>query len=506
MTAVPVPVLEPKPASSARLPVRLKVIHGMGSIAYGVKDSGFSTFLLLFYNQVIGLDAAIVGAAIMIALVADAFVDPLIGELSDRTRSQWGRRLPWLYGAPIPLAFAWLLLWNPPAMSDALTIAWLIGFAIVVRTLVSMCEVPSVALVPELTRDYDERTIVMRYRFLFAWAGGLAIMFMAYGVFFSEHGETDPAGYFGYSLTGACIMVAAVILSAAGQHRRIAKPAPLQRHSGLGAMPRDMLRTLANNAFLWLVAAGLFAFINQGISFALTNYLIGFFWQLTQVEKMAYVITLFASMIAAFVVVALLSARLGKRDGAILAGLVSLGINGSLYLACIVGVFPGWGDKPDAGLMFAIVFLANTAAISMMILLSSMMADVIEASQSETGRRSEGLFFAGYFFMQKMATGIGIFIAGQILTFADFPRDAAQPGQIDSAVLDNLAIGYLTAMLTIGLTSLAIMRRFPISRSDHRERVQRLSVPVGSPARSPLADRHIVGDHSNIVDGDRNRS
>ena len=171
-----------------RLPVWLKITHGFGSIAYGVKENGFATFLLLFYNQVIGLDAGLVGTAIMLALIADAFVDPVIGELSDRTQTRWGRRLPWLYGAPIPLAVAWMLLWNPPEMSNAMTVAWLVGFAIVVRTLVSMCEVPSVALVPELTGDYDERTAVMRYRFLFGWAGGLVIMIMAYAVFFRANG------------------------------------------------------------------------------------------------------------------------------------------------------------------------------------------------------------------------------------------------------------------------------------------------------------------------------
>ena len=120
-----------------RLPVWLKLVHGLGSIAYGVKENDFSTFLLLFYNQVIGLDAGIVGIAIMVALIFDAFVDPVIGELTDRTRSRWGRRLPWLYIAPFPLAFAWMALWSPPEMSDAATVAWLIGFAIIVRALES---------------------------------------------------------------------------------------------------------------------------------------------------------------------------------------------------------------------------------------------------------------------------------------------------------------------------------------------------------------------------------
>ena len=73
--------------------------YGFGSVAYGVKDAGFGTFLLIFYNQVIGLDASTVGLIIFVALVCDAFVDPMIGVLSDRTRGRWGRR-PWARPGP----------------------------------------------------------------------------------------------------------------------------------------------------------------------------------------------------------------------------------------------------------------------------------------------------------------------------------------------------------------------------------------------------------------------
>ncbi|MFA6219003.1 MAG: MFS transporter [Erythrobacter sp.] len=464
------------PPAAERLPLRLKIFHGFGSIAYGIKDNGFATFLLLFYNQVVGLDAGLVGTAIMFALIADAFFDPVIGELTDRTQTRWGRRLPWLYGAPIPLAIAWMLLWSPPEGSTAFTIGWLVGWAIIVRSLVSMCEVPSVALVPELTGDYDERTILMRYRFLFGWTGGLLILILAYGVFFRARGETDPAGYFAYALSGALLMAGAVLLSALGQHRRVAKPSPPQpRHAGgLGAIAREMRQTLSNRAFLWLVFAALFAFMNQGIVFSLTNYFLGFLWHLSQAEKVAYGLLLFFTMAAAFLVIPPLAGRLGKREAAMVAGATSIAVNAALYLSYYLGVFPGLPDKPSLILMFGTIFIANTAAITLMVLSSSMMADVVEASQAETGRRSEGLFFAGYFFMQKCATGTGIFLAGQILSWAAFPIGAV-PGEVDQQVISNLALGYMLVMLVIGLTGLLVLRRFPIDRASHEQRLAILS-------------------------------
>lgn len=463
------------PPPPEKLPIGLKIVHGFGSIAYGVKENGFSTFLLLFYNQVVGLDAGVVGAAIMFALIADAFVDPVIGELTDRTKSRWGRRLPWLYGAPIPLAIAWMLLWHPPEASDAMTVAWLVGWAIVVRTLVSMCEVPSVALVPELTGDYDERTILMRYRFLFGWTGGLLILILAYGVFFRAGGETDPAGYFAYSLAGALLMAGAVLFSALGQHKRIARPSPprIESTGGLLHALRDMRETLSNKAFLWLVFAALFGFVNQGIAFSMTNYMIGFLWLFDQGDKVAYGFMLFFTMIAAFLIVAPLSRWLGKRDAAILAGAVSLLFNSGLYFSYYFGVFPEAPAAPSLPLMFALVFLANTFGIVLMVLSSSMMADVVEASQSETGRRSEGLFFAGYFFMQKCATGIGIFMAGLVLSWAAFPR-TAKPGEVEDSILRSVALDYALVILVIGIIGLFVMRRFPIDRADHEARLAKL--------------------------------
>src|ERR1700741_3960444 len=133
---------------AARVPMGTKLSYGFGAVAYGIKDNGFSVFLLLFYNQVVGLPADRVGLAIMIALLVDAFIDPVVGHLSDQTHTKWGRRHPWLYLSAIPIALVWLLLWNPPEPSADMQFAYLVGIAICVRAVVSCYEVPSLALAP----------------------------------------------------------------------------------------------------------------------------------------------------------------------------------------------------------------------------------------------------------------------------------------------------------------------------------------------------------------------
>ena len=92
-----------------------KIAYGFGSVAFGVKNNGFDYFFLIFYSQVMGVSAYLVSLALLIALVFDALSDPLIGYLSDNTRSRWGRRHPYMYAAAMPVALGYYFVWNPPA-------------------------------------------------------------------------------------------------------------------------------------------------------------------------------------------------------------------------------------------------------------------------------------------------------------------------------------------------------------------------------------------------------
>lgn len=475
-------------AAAAALPLKRRIgngsmlAYGVGAVAYGVKDNGFQTFLLLFYNQVMGLPAVSVGAAIMLALVLDAMIDPAIGAASDRTRSRWGRRHPWMYASAVPIAVGWMLLWNPPALGQGAMLAWVFATAVVVRTAVSAYEVPSVALTPELTADYDERTRIMAYRYLFGWAGGLAMLVAAYALFLvptagQPNGLLNRDGYQVYAIAGAVAMFAAILISALGTHHEIARlPRPDIAPGGVARAFGELLETVRNRAFVILMGAGLCAYTAQGISFALSNYLYSFVWGFggaTLLGVSAFMWLggiLFAGVVAAFWLAPRVAAAWGKRKAATVFMLLAPALLVLPYWLRLAGLFPAPGDAALLPTLFAI-FAVNTAcSVSAYMLGASMMADVVEHSEVSTGRRSEGVFFAGGFFVQKCTSGIGIFLAGTILAMAGFPENA-QPGAVPGATIDRLTLVFTLVYLALGAGAAWLYSRFPFGKAEHDARI-----------------------------------
>lgn len=463
-----------------RVPLRIKLGYANSSIAYAIKDNGFSVFLLLFYNQVIGLDAGLVGLAVMVALFLDAIVDPIVGHFTDRTYTAWGKRHPWLYSAILPVVIFWLLLWHPPQASEPVLFLWLVTMAFLLRASVSCYEIPSLAITAEITADYDERTDMTRWRFLFGWMGGLAMIMLTYGAFLVPEpgfpvGTLNPNGYHLFAIVGAVVMAIGMLTAALSTHRRIATR-PLTRLPARSAKEtlRELSETLSNRAFLILIGAVFFAYLNQGVSFALANYLLTFVWQIPQTGFLIYAATLGIGVLLAFVLIGPLQRRFGKVNVAVCAGLTSISIATLPYWLRLAGVFPDAGSPILMPLLFSIITIGNGFGVCVQILGQSMTADVVEASQAETGRRAAGVFYAGFFFTQKCATGVGIFLSGMLLKASAFPA-GAKPGAVSETTLDQMTLYYAAATVLIGLTGSTIMRRFPINRADHEARLSALA-------------------------------
>ncbi|CAN5208320.1 MFS transporter [soil metagenome] len=462
--------------ASRRLPVATKLAYGVGSIAYGVKDNGFSTLLLLFYNQVIGLPAQMVGLAIMVALIFDAFADPLIGHLSDNTRSRWGRRHPFMYAAALPVGALYLLLWNPPTGHDSVTLVYLVVVAILVRTAISCYEVPSSALAPELTTDYHERTSVLGYRYLFGWTGGMGMLLLTFGIFLAPSpqfpvGQLNPHGYRTYAVVAAVVMVAAILLSALGTHRQIAR---LPKAPPIKGTLSGVLVALRNRNFLILMATGVFSYTSQGLSFALTTYFYTYLWQFPASVLLIYTLAVMVGVAIGFVIASRVSRWLGKRNTAILFLMLAIPAATAPYILNYLNLFPARGSAALLPLLLASTLIATALGVGVAILGESMMSDVVEESQARSGQRTEGVFFAGSFFMKKSVSGIGIFLSGALLALAGFP-EAAKPGAVPEAVLDRLTLSFAGLTIACGVLAIAALTRFSITQAGHEERLARMA-------------------------------
>lgn len=464
-----------------------KLYYGFGAVAYGVKDNGFSYFLLLYYNQVLGLPAQWVGVAIMIALIFDAFSDPVVGYTSDNLHSRWGRRHPFMYGAVIPVALSYFYLWNPPAgMEPQALFVYLVALAILVRTFITFYEIPSTALVAELTSDYDERTSMLSFRYFFGWWGGLTMAVVAY-VFLlvptAEYpiGQLNPAGWRTYGLVASVVIVIAILVSAIGTHRHIPhlrKPPPKQPFSARRT-GREIKETLSNRSFLVLFFSAIFGAMAAGLSTSLNIYFNTYFWELTAQEIAVLTLGPYFSSILALVFAPMASKRTGKKSAAIAIWLLALTLAPQPIIGRLIGYMPANGTTELLVVLFVYTVIEVTLIISGSILVSSMVADIVEDSELSTGRRSEGIFFAARSFIGKTVHGIGTYTATLVLVAIEFPQNA-KPGDVEPEVIRDLALVYAPTLVTFYFISIAFIAAYKISRGRHEENLRKLTADAAT--------------------------
>ena len=451
---------------------RVRWLYGIGSVAYGVKDNGFAYFLLFYYNQVLGLPGAYAGLAILIAMLFDAISDPVVGVWSDNTRSRWGRRHPFMYASAFPVAFVYFFLWNPPALSEFWLFVYLTVASVLVRFFITLYEIPSSAIVAELTDDYDERTRMLGYRYMMGWYGGLAMAVLNWGVLMVAWGAASETTYRVYGSIGALVMLLAILGSSAGLHRYIPylQSPPSRASYRLRDLMKDLKVTLANRNFAALFMAGLFAYIGAGVATNFDTYIVTHFWEFDPAQWRWVIASLFISAMLPLYIAPRLTRRWDKKRSAM----------GIYAFQIVFGAMPvllrlaGWLPENSSDWLFPIIWAHTIINVAVIVLFgvvqSSMLADIVEHSQMSTGRREEGLFFASRSFAQKATSGVGAFIAGVALDLIAFPRGAA-PGSVPVETVWDLGFIYGPVLMLFYLLALGSIGFYRITRDGHNERV-----------------------------------
>ncbi|MFN3214468.1 MAG: MFS transporter [Henriciella sp.] len=466
-----------------------RIAYGIGGAAGGIKNNGFDYVLLLFYSQVLGLSAVLVAAALWIALIFDAVSDPVVGYWSDNLKSKYGRRHPFMYAAMIPISIGFFFVWNPPAGLEGMGLfGWLLTLTILVRLMYTLYEVPQHALSAELTQDYDARTSLMSFRYFFAWVGGLSVQVILFA-FLLKSTEEDPSGFFyldgwhTYGLLGASCIFLAIFLSSVGTHRQIPHlmPPPAARKLTPLKVVAEIWETVSNPSFRALFIATLFGLLATGVSATLNQYINGFFWGFTTQQISGLTLAVFMSPALALVIAPIAGKAFGKKRAAITIGILAFTIAPAPVFARLLGLFPANGTDELYYTILLITVFDIALIVAYQMLAASMVTDIVEENELKTGRRSEGVYFAGISFMRKLAQGIGVLSASVILATASIVP-GMRPEEASAESIAILGFGYAIMLLTLWSLMLISVSFYRISRDDHEKNLRALAEKRGQDA------------------------
>ncbi len=460
------------PPETEKLNLSTKLAYGAGDMGSGITATILAFSLLVFFTNVAGLDPKLAGNILAIGKIWDAILDPIIGVLSDRTRSRWGRRLPWLLFGGIPFGILFFLQWLVPF--NATTHKWeLFGYYVVIallfNTAFTAINLPYTALTPELTEDYDERTNLNSFRFSFSIGG--SILALVLGLVISKLIPDPRQITLQYLvLAGVCAVLSVIplYLCCWGTLKRVQLRDSQRHHSKTTeSIPFfQQLKIVFNNRpFLYVIGIYLFSWLAFQATATIIPYFVLYCMKVSSFFGVALAVQGVA-IIMLFVWGAI-SKRVGKK------AVYFMGM--SLWIIAQGGLFflqPG-----QDGLMYVLAVMAGFGVSTAYLIPWSMLPDVIELDELQTGQRREGVFYAFMILLQKIALAIALFLVGQALGAAGFvekaPNQLILPDQPASALLAiRIAIGPLPTLFLIFGLILAYL--YPITREVHAEIVLKL--------------------------------
>ena len=458
-----------------------KALYGLSAFGSTIKG-GLSGLTLFFYTQLIGLDAPLVSLALAISLFIDAFWDPIVGQISDNTKTRLGRRHPFIYAAALPASLFFAAIYMPPlGWPDQGIFFWLLGTVILSRLFESLIEIPNAALLPELSRNYDERTSLGSWRYLFlAVVGRAASVLLTFGVFLREtktekFGQMNQAGYAPLAITIAAIALVSILISALSTQRFTPyMHQPARRRASFRDMAREFSGALGNRNFASLAISGFIFGIAVGITGGLMTYFMTYYWELPSSSLRALGLWAIPGGLAGVVLAPYWARWLGKKRGCLIVFFLSIAST-----TVPIGLrLLGWMPPNSSPWVLRILIIDSIAtgllSITGFVIVTAMLADVVEEVQVKTGQRSEGVLFAADSLLRKVTTSFATIWPGLIIGYIGFPK-FAKPGHVDPDILRHLAIIYLPTVTFLYLCSTSCILFYRIDRKRHEDNLERIA-------------------------------
>ena len=441
---------------SQKLSRLTKFFYGSGDLGFSLVGTIIGAYFLFFLTDVVGIKPAIAGIAILIGRTWDYLNDPLIGHLSDRTRSKWGRRRPFLLFGALPFALAFTLMWYRPPFESQVALAVYYALAYVIfDAAATFVYMPYFALTPELTEDYDERTSLTSYRMFFSLLGGL----LAFTIPLMIVGSFTPANANKVLLMGAifglgsALPLLLVFFNTKERDEFVAQEKPKFLDSIKAA--------LKNKPFIFGAVIYLLTWVCMDI---LQTILLFFIKYVLKLEGMSDIIMalIFVTAIIALPFWEYASRKLNKRM-AYVYGVVFWAVAQILLITV--------GPLVPMPVLVLLCIMAGIGVSAAHVLPWAILPDAIEWDEYKTGERHEGMFYSLVTLMGKIASSIAIPLTAIMLDVTGYiPNSAQQPA---SALLGiRLLIGPVPAVfLTI---SIIFALKYPLEREKFSSIVKEL--------------------------------
>lgn len=431
----------------------IRAAYGIGDYAICLYWSGVSLYLLYFYTDVVGISPYSAGLIYGLGIMWDAFTDPFMGFLAERTRSRMGSYRPYIYNGSIPLALSFiLLLWVPPFEGTVLII-FLLFVNLIHRTCFTIVSVPYSSLTARITDDSDERTILTSSRMLSAALGTFTISALGFPIVLYFGGGEEKLGFIYLGIISGLIAILILHITVSFVKERSFK-------SSVDDLPNfaEVAHSVSRNYPFWIIFLAIIILISTYLMF--NNNLIYFSKYALGLHDYQGVILGFlnGATLLAVPIWAYAALKLGKKN----TWLISMAV---LFLGFTTFNYYPIDDLDT--LIYILIFIGfGNGATG--VLFWSMLPDTIEYGEWKSGIRTESSLYGFMTFAQKGAIAIAVFILGIALTNIGFEPNQEQSTETIEALKNLMSIIPL-----IGVSiSFVLLYFYPIDKAFHRKLIQ----------------------------------
>ena len=427
----------------AQVPLTRKLAFTASGFGYSACLAASGSYLMYFYTDVALLGIGLAGLASGIGRVYDALNSPIVGYLSDKTHTRWGRRRPWIAGAALPFSLSFVLLFRPPATANQYVLfAYLLGTSLALDTFVTMLQVPSFALAAELSSDYQERTQIFAWGTFFSNIGQICGGFLP---FLAARFVDVRTGYAQVTLLLAAAAAPVTLLALLAPERpAVLRGAP----AGVSDFWHGYWTCLYNKAYRTLLVTFLVMNLGAGIGQATAVYALVYWLGFAQGEIGLIMPVYLGTSCLALPFWTWLSGWMGKD--VVLKRVL-------FYESCVL--FTAYFLIPSRPVVYAFM-IATGFGFAGFVLVPSLLSDILDVDELDTGAQRAGESLSFWTLILKGGTVIGPVLVGWILALAGYVPNAPQTPLVIETV--RWLYGPIPGLFFIA--GYFVFRNFPLTR------------------------------------------